>query len=90
MIELIELTTRKVNFHGVTLQIPRHLPFVAANKNGEIWCYDQKPYFIGDESEWDIDEGDQLRLGTAHLNGLDWKLSLAYYDTTENVIYNLN
>lgn len=43
--KLLESAMNKVNFHGILLYIPRSMPHVAVNKDGNIWCYDHKPYF---------------------------------------------
>lgn len=90
MITLIEKTSRRVDYFGVLLDIPRHLPYIATNFNGEVWCYEVEPYYMNGELEWDVDDADQLRLGTVNLNGLDWKKSMIVYGLPENVISTLN
>lgn len=77
--KLLESAMNKVNFHGILLYIPRSMPHVAVNKDGNIWCYDHKPYFLDGETEFDIDDGDQLRLGKVDLDGFDWEKSLVSY-----------
>lgn len=77
--KVLENCMKEIYFHGITLHIPSSMPHVAMNADGEVWCYDKKPYFLDGENEFDIDDGDQLRIAKVETGNIDWKTSYLSY-----------
>jgi hypothetical protein len=68
------LEAKMVDFHGIELQAPVNAAFFAADNDGRVFSYTERPkrYFGG---TWD-GGGDMHLIATVDLDGMDWRETL--------------
>lgn len=71
---LIERSYKTVNYFGTELQIPSFAQYIATDRDGEVWCYDEQPQCMN--HQWVSDSLNVLTIANVNLHGLDWKETL--------------
>ena len=65
--------TKKVNYFGIDLVVPRWTKYLATDKNGEITAYNSKPKL--DKTSW-VFVGRFCFVTDVDLEGQDWRETL--------------
>lgn len=72
--------TKDVNFFGVTLTIPDCVDYLACDKNGTVWGYEElSPNISHRHGKWfaqDVEDYDYYEIAHVDLEGLDWTQTL--------------
>ena len=63
----------EVKFHGVDLSISIDMDvfWLAADKNGEVWCYEYEPTPVG--VSFAESSGLPFKIADVDLNGINWR-----------------
>lgn len=70
-----QITAQKtVNYFGIDLIVPDEYGFLATDKGGSVYWYEERPEF--DKSQWDTDASVGSFLCGVDLEGMDWRESL--------------
>ncbi len=64
--------SNEVDYHGIVVVVPNEFEFLATNKDGELFAYQEAP--VAKKIEWYEHETRQY-LGDVDLEGLNWKES---------------
>lgn len=71
----IDYSTKVVKYFGITLTVPAYTNWLATDKSGNLYAYEQKPLNIKPKSYWSSIEEHTL-IGKLDLEGMDWYATL--------------
>lgn len=68
--------TKTVTYFGITLQVPPDVKFLAADQNGRLYGYAQRPYPDYDGTQWMPSVASGVLIGEVDLEGHKWDATL--------------
>lgn len=73
---LVESCYKTVNYFGLELQVPLFAKYIATDRDGEAWCFDEEPQ--RNNRYWNLtsDSLNILSIGYVNLHGLNWRETL--------------
>lgn len=66
--------TKTINYFGMGITIPDWAKYLATDRDGSVYAYDNKPSIDGDD--WFVDHSSITSIATVNLHGLDWRETL--------------